>query len=73
MAKRGARGVDATPTGFFQFFSGIGRAFLQTKFLAVGSSVHEKFSDRTYRLDSKIRQREDAGGWQLPPPRLSKS
>ena len=59
-------GVDATPpppppTGFFQFFSGMGRTFLKTKFLAVGSSLGnlsmKKFSDRTYRLGSKIRQR----------------
>ena len=27
------------PNRFFQFFSGMGRAFLQTKFLAVGSSL----------------------------------
>ena len=38
---------------------------LQTKFLAVGSSLghlsRKKFSDQTYHLGSKIRQREDAG------------
>ena len=27
------------PNRFFQFFSGMGRAFLQVKFLAVGSSL----------------------------------
>ena len=63
---RWPRGVDATPplpppNRFFQFFSGRGRAFLQTKLLPVGSSLGylsmKTFSDRTYRLGSKIRQR----------------
>ena len=40
--------------------------FLQTKFLRVDSSLGhlsmKKNSDRTYRLGSKIRQREGAGG-----------
>ena len=40
--------------------------FLQTKFLAVGSSLGhlsmKKFLDRTYHLGSKITQREGAGG-----------
>ena len=37
---RGGGGLDATtPRRFYQFFSGIGRAFLQTKVLAVGSSL----------------------------------
>ena len=58
------------PNRFSQFFSGMGRDFLQTKFLAVASSLGhlsmKKFLDRTYRLGSKIRQREDAGGWQSP-------
>ena len=40
--------------------------FLQTKFLAVGSSLRhlsmKNFSDQTYRLGSKIRQREGTGG-----------
>ena len=54
---------------FFQFFSGMGRVFLQTKFLAAGSSLGhmsmKKFSDRTYRLGSKITQKEGTGGkWQ---------
>ena len=39
--------------------------FLQTKFLAVGSSLGhlsmKKFSDQTYCLGSKIRQREGTG------------
>ena len=37
MAKGDGGGVDATPSRFFQFFSEMGRAFLQTKFLPVGS------------------------------------
>ena len=62
MAKGG--GVDATLNRFFQFFTGMGRPFLQTKFLAVGSFFGhlpmKKISDRTYRLDSKIRRRMGA-------------
>ena len=50
------------PTGFFKFFSEMGRAILETKLLLVGSSLGhlsmKNFSDRTYRLGSKIRQRE---------------
>ena len=60
------------PTGF-PFFSGMERAFLQTKFLASGSSLGhvpmKKFSNQTYRRDPKIRQRE---GTAPPPPPLSK-
>ena len=51
--------MDAAPNRFFQFFSGI-------KLLAVTSSLGhlsiKNFSDRTYRLGSKIRQREGAAG-----------
>ena len=68
------------PNRFLQFFSGMGRAFLQTKFLAVGSSLGhlsmKMFSDRTYRLGSKIRQREAAGGGGVattPPPPFTRS
>ena len=55
------------PNRSFQFFSGMGRAFSQTKFLAVGSSLghlsmKKNVSDRTYHLGSKIRQRESVGG-----------
>ena len=61
----GGGGVDFTPSRFFQFFSEMGRAFLQTKFLPVGSSLGhlsmKKFSDLTFHLGSKLRQREDAG------------
>ena len=32
------------------------------------TSVHEKISDRTYRLGPKIRQREGAGGMATTPP-----
>ena len=38
------------PAGFSNFSSEMGRAFCKLN-----------FSDRTYRLGSKIRQREDAG------------
>ena len=59
-------GVNATPYRFFQFFSEMGRGFLQTKFLPVDSSLGhlpiKNFSYRTYRLGSKIRQKEGAGG-----------
>ena len=55
MAKGGG---DATSHNrFFHFFSGMGGAFLQTKFLAIGSSlVHlsiKSFSNLTYRLLKK--------------------
>ena len=47
----------------FPIFLENGKSSLQTKFLTVGSSLGhlpmKKFSDRTYRLGSKIRQRED--------------
>ena len=79
MAKEGGGGVDATPNRFFQFFSEMGRAFLQTKFLSVGSSLGHlsmknffRSDHRTYCLGPKIRQREGAGGAPPPPP-MSKS
>ena len=54
------------PHRFFKFFLGMGRAFLETKVLAVGSSLGhcplKYFSDPTYRLGPKIKQREGAGG-----------
>ena len=60
---------------FFQFFSGMGRSFLQTKFLAVGSSLGhlsmKRFLDWTHRLGPKTRQREGARGWQPPPLHLT--
>ena len=50
----------------FPIFSGMGRAYLQTKFSAVALSLGllsiKNFSDRTYCLGSKIRQSEGAGG-----------
>ena len=69
---------DATPNRFFQFFSDGEELFLQTKLLPVGSSLGhlsmKNFLDQTYRLASKIRQREGAGkGVAAPPPPLSKS
>ena len=66
MAKGGGGGVP--------IFSEKGRAFLQIEFLPVGSSLGhlsmKKFSDRTYLLGSKIRQREGAGGgdWVVDTP-----
>ena len=48
----GGGGGGSHPQKVFQF----SRAFLQTKVLAVGSSVP------TYRLGSKIKQRDGAGG-----------
>ena len=47
------------------------KRFLQIKFLAVSSSLGhlsmKNFSDRPYRLGSKIRQEKGTGGWQQPP------
>ena len=68
-----SKGVDATlPTGFSSFPQKWEELFLQTKFLPVGSSLGhlpmKNFSNRTYHLGSKIRQREGAGGWQTTPP-----
>ena len=60
------------PTGFSNFSQECEELLLRTKFLTVGSSLGhlsmKNFSDRTYRLGPKIRQREGAGGWQPPPP-----
>ena len=46
------------PTGFSNFYREWEEVFLQTKFLAVALSLGhlsmKKFSDRTYRLASKI-------------------
>ena len=54
------------PNRFLQFFSEMGRAFLQTTFLPVVSCLGhlsmKKFSDRTCRIGCKIRQREGDGG-----------
>ena len=66
------RGVDATPANSFSNFSREWEElFLQTKFLAVRSSLGylsmKRFSDRTYRLGSKIRQREGAREGGNPP------
>ena len=59
------------PTGFSNFSQKWEELFLQTKFLPVRSSLghlHIKnFSNWTYHLSSKIRQREGTGGWQPPP------
>ena len=60
------------PTGFPNFSREWEELSLQTKFLAVGSSLGhlsiKNFSDRTYRLGSKIRQREGVGGGGNHPP-----
>ena len=48
MAKRG--GVDA-PNRFFQFFSEMGRAFLKTKFSAVGSSLGHLSMKKVFTSD----------------------
>ena len=66
------------PTGFSNFSQKWEERFLQTKFLPVGSSLGhlpmKNFSDRTYHIGSKVRQREGAGGVATtPPPPLSKS
>ena len=57
-------------TGFRSFSLERGELLFQEKLLTVVSSLGhlsiKKFSDQTYRLDSKIRQREDTGGWQPP-------
>ena len=59
------------PTGFSHFSLEWEELFLRTKFLAVGSSLGhlsmEQFLDQTYRLGSKIRQREGTGGGNPPP------
>ena len=59
-------GVECHPPASFSSFSREWEKLLfQTKFLAVGSSLGhlsiKNFSDRTYHLGPKIRQREDAG------------
>ena len=61
-----AKGGGCHPqTGFSNFSQKWEELFRQTKFLPVGSSLGHLsmkiFSDRTYRLGSKIRQREGAG------------
>ena len=70
MAKRG--GWMPPPTGFSNFSREWEELFMQTKFLAVASSLGhlsmKNFSDQTYRLGSKIKQREGAEGSQPPPP-----
>ena len=61
---RGAGGA-ATPEGFSCFSPQWGELLFQTNFLFVGTSLGhmsmEKISDWTYRLCSKIRQREGTG------------
>ena len=61
----GGGGADATLTGFSNFSLEWKELFFQTKFLAVGSFLGhlfmKKFSDQTYRVGSKIRQRDGAG------------
>ena len=71
MAGEGLNATSPPNTNrFFQFFGRVGRAVLQTKFLAIGSSLRhlsiKNFLDRTYRLGLKIKQKDGAGG-QLPP------
>ena len=47
----GGEGLDATPNRFFQFFSRMGGGFLQTKFLAVGSSLGYLSMKKFFRSD----------------------
>ena len=68
-------GLDATPSsGFPDFSREQEELLLQTKFLAVGSSLGhlsmKKFSDRTCHLGSKIRQKEGCWGVGNHPHRL---
>ena len=56
MPREGWGGVDATPPNrhvnrFFQFFSGMGRAFMQTKFLVVGSSLEHLSMKKFFKSD----------------------
>ena len=61
MADGGGGGWMPSPTDFSNFSLEWEEPLLQTKFLAVGSSLRhlsmKNFSDWTYRLGSKIRQR----------------
>ena len=66
-------GVDATPSlqqVFFGFSQDWGKLLFQTSFLAVGPFLGhlsmKNFSDWTYSLCCKIRQREDVGGGNHP-------
>ena len=67
------------PNRFVQFFQKWEELFLQTKLLSVGHSLGhlsmKKFSDQTYCLGSKIRQKEGAWGGRggHHPSPLSKS
>ena len=61
------------PTGFFQFVSGLGRAFLQTKFLAVGSSLEHLSIKRDFQIGPtvlalKLEKGRDLGVATIPPP-----
>ena len=51
MGAGGGEEVDATSHRFFQFFSGMGRAFWQTKLLAAGSSLEHLSMEKCFRLD----------------------
>ena len=80
MARGGWRGVNATRrTGFSSFSREWEELLLQTKFLAVGSSLGHLSMKKFFRSDPlscpKIRQREGAGrgGGGQPPPSRSKS
>ena len=67
------------PKRFSSFSREGGELLFQTKFLAVGTSLGhlsmKNFSNWSYHLVSKIRQREDAEGCSnpSPPPPLSKN
>ena len=62
-------GGGCHPQQFFRFSQKWEELFMQTEFFSVGSSLGhlsmKKFSDRTFRLGSKIRQREGAGEQKL--------
>ena len=74
-----AKMVDAIPQQVFQCFSEMGRAFLQTKFLAVGSSLGNLSlalkleKGRMLVLALKLEKGRMLGSGNHPLPPLSKS
>ena len=62
----GGWGCGCNPQQVYPIFLSNGKSFLQTKLFPVGSYLGhlsmKKFSDRTYCLGSKVRQREGAVG-----------
>ena len=72
---KGADREDAIPNRFFKFFLRMGRDFTPNKFVnfsvILGTSVHEKFSDQTYRFGSKRYEGKVLGGSNHLPPSLN--